>query len=158
MNTTVLAETAVDSVSTVPSYPEPLSEVTVTATISGDDITAVRVYVQECERGFACYTKNFHDMEENADGDWEVTADLEDDSGRVDYITYWFYVTVEGSDEEIVLSEDSSGEKMEVDLDVSGGSNGDDGGSSSNGSPGFELITLLVAVGIGFIILRRKRL
>lgn len=147
----VVADPTINSVTTDPENPTWLSTVKVSATVNGDDVTGVLLKLGECQKGFACYVWTDYIMtDDDQDGVWEATATLKDESGRTDYLSCIFVVTDGGQEYE--LDED-----WEVDLTIDTSNNGN-GDSSTNGSPGFELLTLLVAVGIGFIILRRKRL
>lgn len=148
----VTADPIVDVVTTNPSSPVPQSTITITATISGDDITSVNVTVSECKIGL-CFIYNIYPMSQNDAGDWVAEATLQDASGESTYIKYRFDVIDSGV--EYTLDED-----WKVNLTIENG-NGDNGGNGGNGDgngiPGFEIITLFAAIIIGIILVRRKR-
>lgn len=148
----VTADPTIDSVTTNPINPTPQSDITVTVTITGDDVTAVILTVSECRRDTGtCFIYTDYTMQQNQDGDWVTDAKLQDTSGVSDYISYIFNVTDSGVEYKF------SGQ-WEVDIDTSGnGGNGDNGGTDGNGSPGFEIITLLAAIVIGILLIKRKR-
>ena len=149
----VVAESVVEDVIIDPAEPERLSTITITATITSDDeIDTVNLKIKECrglpEGGDLCYTEETHEMTASGDDVYTIDYDLHyDDSG---YFGYYF---------EII----SNGESFETEgvneLIKAGSSNGDNGGGDDdeNGSPGFELIAVLMAIFIGVILLKRKR-
>ena len=53
--------------------------------------------------------------------------------------------------------EDGDGEDTEDDSDGTNGNGSEGNGDTSNGTPGFEVLVLLVAIGAIFIILRRRK-
>ena len=151
MNTTVLADPTVDSVTTNPPNPAPKSTITVTADITGDDIRSVVIWIGECSHADGiCFIWNDYEMTQNANGEWEKTATLEDTSGRADYISYKFDID-DGGTEYNLDSDD-----WEIDLQIESGNGGDNDGDD-NGSPGFEILTLIVAIGVALILIKRKR-
>lgn len=140
----VLADPVVDEITTDPTSPTHQSTITITATITGDDITSVNITVLECKVGL-CFTYSTYIMSQNGEGNWVAEATLQDDSGRSTYIKYVFNIVDSG-----VEYQDITSDNWKVDLsidDVNGG----------NGIPGFETITLLAAIIIGIILLRRMR-
>lgn len=145
----VTADPIVDEVTTNPSSPAPQSTITITATITGDDTTSVNVTVSECKIGL-CFIYNTYPMSQNDAGDWVAEATLQDASGESTYIKYIFDVIDSGV--EYTLNED-----WKVNLTIENGNSGNGGNGGSNGIPGFEIITLLAAIIIGIILLRRKR-
>lgn len=150
MNTTVLAEPTVDSVSTEPTNPTHQAAITVTAAITGEDITSVKILVGECDsRTGVCFIWSTHDMEQNGNGDWVATATLEDTSGVSNYISYKFEIVDGGTQYNLT---DESWE-IDITIESDNGDNGDD----DNGSPGFEIIVFLAAIAISVILLKRKR-
>ena len=82
-----------------------------------------------------------------SDGEYTCTYELE--HGDAGYFGYHFEITTDGETYEtdqvnVVLKTDSA--------------NGDSGGDgSSNGSPGFELIAVLISIFVGVFLLKRKR-
>jgi hypothetical protein len=143
----VIADPVVNEITTVPASPTPKSTITIIAGISGEDITSVNVTVSECKVGL-CFIYNTYPMSKNDAGDWEAQATLQDDSGDSTYIKYQFEVIDSGL--EYTLDED-----LKVNLSIENNNNTP---SDNNGkTPGFEVITLLAAIIIGTVLLRKKR-
>jgi hypothetical protein len=162
MTANAVADPVVDSVTTDPAAPAHQATVTVTAEITGDDVTAVSVVVKECrsleaggELAGVCFINTLYNMTKTPDGKWEVTATLKDESGLSDYIDFEFDITDSGEEYQRITSEE-----WPVDLDLTTeptGNGGDSNGDSDGGSPGFEVITLLAAIVIGILLIKRKR-
>jgi len=136
-----------------PTIPEPEDTVTFTADIEYYDYAdSVKLIVEECKYGF-CYTDTFNEsMTDNGDGEYETEITLRhDDATEIKY-----HIEIKVKD---YLGVDWTFSDTEtLDLDTSGGSsNGGDNGNGSSGTPGFELIFLLMAVIVGFVLFRRKR-
>jgi len=142
----VIADPVVNEITTVPANPTPQSTIAITADISGEDITSVNVTVSECKIGL-CFIYNTYPMSKNDAGDWVGHATLQDDSGDSTYIKYQFEVIDSGV--EYTLDED-----LKVNLTIE---NNDNTPSNNGKTPGFEIITLLVAIIIGTVLLRKKR-
>jgi len=143
----VIADPVVNEITTVPANPTPQSAITIITGISGEDITSVNVTVSECKVGL-CFIYNTYPMNKNDAGDWEAQATLQDDSGDSTYIKYQFEVIDSGV--EYTLDKD-----LKVNLTIE---NNDNTTSDNNGkTPGFEIITLLAAIIIGTVLLRKKR-
>jgi len=146
----VVAEFVVEDVDITPSQPEPLSTITITATITSDEVIGtVNLVIKECrgtpEESGLCYTPETYEMIPSGDDTYTVDYDLHySDAG---YFGYHFEVDGVSSTEE----------DTNVVLKVKANNGGDDDGDDDNGSPGFELISLLIAVAIGVILLKRKR-
>lgn len=147
------ADPSVDGVTTDPASPTHQSTITVTATITGDDISSVTLTVSECKAGL-CFIYNDYPMERNDDGDWVAEATLEDPNKVSTYIQYLFDVVDNG-----VEFPDITSDNWKVDLTIENGGSGNGGGDDNGGSglPGFEIITLLGAIIIGIVLLRKKR-
>jgi hypothetical protein len=151
---TVSADPTVGSIVTVPSSPEPLSTITIIVPITGENISSVKVVVSECNyEEELCYVSSQPtEMTLNDNGGYEAEITLQDDLGRSDHLQYAFIVNDSGVDYRL---ED---EAWTTDLDLGNGdtpSDGDNGGD--NGTPGFELSILLIAVFVSIILLKRKR-
>jgi hypothetical protein len=144
--------TAADPV--VTTEPEDLvkqSTFTLMAEIDDENILSVWLRVQECDAStgicFPDTVQNLSMAVQDSKYQTEVTITHE----RASYVQYTIYVeTDEGwitylEDKKIYLTEEQNGD---------GTGNGDD---DDNGSPGFELITVFVAIIIGVILLNRKR-
>ena len=146
----VVADTNVSNVSVSPTEPEPLSTITVTATITSDvEIETVNLVIKECigtpEESGVCYTPDTKAMT-SAGGD-VYTVDYTLQHGDAGYLGYHFEINGEDygdGDTNVLLK--------------AGSSNGGNGnGGDENGSPGFELISLIIAISIGVFLLKRKR-
>jgi len=150
----VTADPTIDQITTDPASPTHQSTINITAKISGDGITSVKVTVSECnDVDGICYFNTPYTMTKNGEGDWVAQATLKD-TGKSNYIKYTFDVT--DSERTHALSDSS----WRVDISTQ---NGGDNSQNNNKSPGFEIIILLVAVIIGILIvgilkIKRKRL
>jgi len=151
VNVTVVgaADPTVDEMTLDPVIPAPASTVTFTAKLSGDTITEVYLIVKECKD--ICYTPGHNEsMTEISSGEYqkEITL-IHSDATNIEY---WLVVnsgetwhSFQNDYEQLYLSTSSNGDT----------GNGDDGGS--NQSPGFELIVLMVSIGIILFVFKRKR-
>lgn len=147
----VVADPVVEDVVIEPAEPERLSTITITATITSDEeIETVNLVIKECrgtpEESGLCYTPETYEM--TAVGNDTYTVDYTLHYNDAGYFGYHFEidgVSIPDEDINVVLKVGAS----------NGG--GDDDGDGDNGSPGFELITLLAAITIGVILLKRKR-
>ncbi|KYK29972.1 hypothetical protein AYK20_09455 [Thermoplasmatales archaeon SG8-52-1] len=127
-----------------PETPKRKEMVTFTAEITSDEtIQEVTLIVQECNDK-VCFEKNYVTLEESGNvytGDFTLL--------RTDtvYMQYWLEITTDQGTNETAITK--------VYLDTSstnGGTNGE-----SNDNPGFELFTILIAIIIGVILVKRKR-
>lgn len=150
---TVSADPTVNHITTNPDIPKPESTVTIIANISGENISKVRLSLSECnhETGL-CYENQNVEMALNSEGEYEGEFTLEDSLSRTDHLQYVFVVTDNGADYQ--LTDDSW--RTDLDLENSVITPNVDNGED-NGSPGFELVIVLIAVFISLIFLKRKR-
>ena len=139
---------------------EPIPESTVTFTVevmdpSGGAIESVNIIVEECNRDKGiCYRPGYNiSMTEGEPSQYqgEVTLTHEDAT----YITYWAEILHEGTW--------NTHDKTELNLSLDQGNGGNGNGTPGNGdngnqSPGYEILLFLVALGVSFVILRKKRL
>ena len=150
----VVADPVVSDVVVTPTEPERESTITITATITSDDeIDTVNLKIKECrglpEDGDLCYTEETHEMTAAGDDTYTIDYDLHySDTG---YFGYYFEVISNG--ESFTTIDDIT--NVVVKAGSSNGGNG--GGDDDNGSPGFELISLFIAISIGVFLLKRKR-
>lgn len=148
---TNLAMAADPVVTTDPIEIEKQSKFTFMAEIDDKNISSVWLKIQECDAStgicFPGTLQNLSMIKQNSKYQTEVTITHE----RASYVQYTIFVeTTEEwktylKDTKINLSEEQNGD---------GTGNGD---NEDNGSPGFELITVLAAIIIGVILLNRKR-
>ena len=147
----VVADTVVSNVVITPTEPERFDTITITATITSDEeIETVELVIKECrgtpEESGLCYTPETFEMDPAGDDSYTVDYTLHySDTGYFGYHFDVNGVSTSEADTNVVLKVDA------------GNGGGDDDGDDDNGSPGFELITLLAAVAIGVILLKRKR-
>jgi len=144
----VSAVPSVDSIETDPESPKPLSTLKVIAAITGDNIESVTVTISECDSS-QCYPDGVHinlPMTLNADGKYETEVTLTSTVQSVNHVQYAFIVN-DGEDH--ILTNDDF--KTELDVET------DNGGGGDNGSPGFELVFVLMAVMVGVLLYRKKR-
>jgi hypothetical protein len=128
-----------------PEMPDPLSRVTVTAEIDGDqDIISVRLEMQECTVDGICYGWDTNiSMDKIGDTSYEADIDLEYD----DAAYFSLRLAIERNDMWEVT------EGYEVDLNLKDPGNGD----TTDSTPGFEMALFLISLIAVAIILRRKR-
>jgi len=145
----VAADPTLESFSIDPEEPAPLSDITVTADIGGEGITAIIVHIKECndrpEYPVVCFINQEITMSEVETGKFTASLTLQEE--RANYIQYYFDITING--EEVQLIDDS----WTIDLLVDSNDNNGD-----NGTPGFEFMVLITAIGLGFVLFRKKRL
>jgi len=144
----------IEEITLSPPNPTPQSTITFSVDISGDTPSEVRLMVEECNRTLnVCYPDVQNaSMEKIETGPYETNITLK--YAGATYITYWISVKksdggwIKFSKTELNLSEKPNGDQ-----------NGDDGnGDTGKKTPGFELVPFIVAVGLGVLLLRRKRL
>jgi len=149
------ADPTVDNIETDPETPKILSTFKVIATVTGDNIMSITVTVSECsDSPDQCYIAHTDiPMTLNADGKYEAEITLEDDKDRSDHVQYQFVIDEDGV--EYTLNEDDWKTYLDTSPSNGNGQTNDDGGD--NGSPGFELALVLIAVLIGVSLYRKKR-
>ena len=129
-----------------PETPKRKETVSFTVDITSDEtIQEVTLIVQECNANM-CFEKNYITLDKSGDvytGDFTLT--------RTDtiYMQYWLEIETNTGTNET--------DTIKVYLDTSSTNGGTNGDSDDNGSPGFELFTILIAIVIGVILVKRKR-
>lgn len=130
-----------------PSSPAALSTVTLSITISGVTPSEVRVTVEECNgRTGICYP----DIQ-------NVSMSLDDGAYKADVTlkhadaTYITCKVLANADNAWKASEEK---KIDLSEDTNGDTNGD---GENGGTPGFEVLGVLVALGLLLVVIRRKR-
>lgn len=143
----VLAEPVVEQVVIDPEEPEPESTVNVSATISSDEnITEVYLLVQECKENL-CFQRENVTMS-LIDGKYEYEYELNFE--ETTYFKYNFNILSGGKWYETEITNVTLKEKT----------NGNNGGTNGNenDAPGFELVSLFVAISLGVLLFKRKRI
>ena len=143
----VLAETTA-TIEIEPLEPKRFDTVTFTVSITSDEnIQAVHLITHECRQGL-CYADEEVSLVQSGDDYTGQYTYSHDDSI---YIEYWVNVDTDQENDVSVT------DVLRTYLDTSS-SNGDtNGDSEDNGSPGFELFTLLIAIVVGVLLVKRKR-
>ena len=142
-----IAEPVVEDVTIVPEEPTRKSTITITATITSEDvIDGVKLNIKECSESY-CHAAETLDMNlVNGKYQYEYTLKWSD----AVYFNYTFIISI---GEENFTTDET---KVLLKLD-SGNGDTNGNGTSDKDSPGFELILLIIAVFIGVILLKRKR-
>lgn len=145
-----------------PVTPKPLDEVTFTADVEYFDYAKAVYLVVDEYKDDSLYTDGFNEsMDDKGDGAYEIKIQLKYDDATK--IKYHFVINVQ----DYPGVEWTESETTEVDLDTSGssGSNGepdggtnndDEGSDGTSGTPGFELVFLIIAIGIILYFKRKK--
>jgi hypothetical protein len=150
--TSVVAKPVLGTVTITPEQPQKGSTVTFTVEVTGTDIQSVYLGVLECnEQTGVCENRPDNVSMAFVSGS-TYRAEVTLNYPTATYMTYWVYVHSEGN---WTTLPDADGEK--VTLATTPDNNQTNGDGDSNGTPGFEVVPLLAAVGIAALILRRKR-
>lgn len=145
--TPVLAEPVVEQVVIDPEEPAPKSTVNITTMISSDeDISDVHLLVQECKANL-CFQRENVTMS-LVDDEYSYEYELSFDDAT--YFKYNFNILSGGKWYETQITNVTL--KEESDGNNNGGTD-DNGG----GTPGFELVSLFIAVSLGVLLFKRKR-
>ena len=155
-STNAIADPVVQDVTISPQNPETSDTVTITATITGDDIDEVNLKLKECTKGppEMCWTPVTYQMT-LSNGEYTAIHELE--YPTVDYFGFQIIITSNGTDTFYPGPEDTDFENVTVTRKTSNGGTNGGNGDGNGGIPGFELVPLLVAIAIGVLLLRRKR-
>jgi hypothetical protein len=138
-------ESSIGNITVSPSEPAALSTITISAEVSGEAPSEVRVTVEECNGNTGvCYPDIQNvSMSRLSAGNYQTDVTLKHSDAT--YITCKVIAKISGtwksSEKKVNLSENTNG------------NNGDD----DNKTPGFEVIILLIAIGVSLIVMSRKR-
>lgn len=140
----VEAQVTFGDISVSPSSPAPQSTITLSLSMSGDTPSEVRVRVEECNgnTGVCFADVQNASMSLVSTGNYQASVTLK--HADATYINCTVLAKVNGNWV-------SSAKWKRVDLSETPDGPGD------NGTPGFELVVVLVAVGLSFILIRRMR-
>lgn len=146
------AQPVLEDFSVAPEEPAPLSTITITADISGENISIVNLTIKECnwDAGI-CYSQQTVQMSEIDNGSYQAELTLQED--RATFLEYYFDITI--NDVEERLSNESW--LYNLTLDTNGGNQVNGNENGNNGTPGFEILSLLIAISVISILIRRKR-
>jgi len=153
-----------DGITVEPAEPERLSEVTFSVEITGEVIEEVCIRVQECmdtEEGEQCYLDVQNTSMTKSDGNtWTCTTELVWESTTIGHCwleikssgTWYDYAPNKGYD-----STDFSVVSAEDGGDGNGADGGDGTDDTGGGTPGFELILVVISLVVALSIYKRKR-
>lgn len=149
----VAADEPVFDITISPTAPIPLSTVTINATVSGDNVTEVFLKLKECKDTF-CYLAENYTMTEIASGEYQLVVTLE--HGDANNIGYAPIINCNGTWYDFFANEETI---TYVDLTItpSDGQSDDGGDDTGGGTPGFELVLMLISIAVIVFILQRKR-
>lgn len=134
----------------IPNNPTALSKVNISVDVTGDDITFVKVNVEECNgKTGICYP--FQNITMNKITDIIYAQDVTLKHSDATYITYWIAVQY-GS-----LWKDSTKTKLNLSLQQPSDHNQTNGSGPNKKSPSFELPVVVVAVAVCLLLIGRKR-
>jgi hypothetical protein len=153
MSVGVIAKPTVNSITTIPENPKPLSTVTIIADISGENISRVNLTISECDEN-ACYINQKVDMVLNPDGKYQAEITLKDSENRADHLQYLFKIALENGSE-YPLSDNSW--KTYLDLSSNDNKNNNEDDTGSDDTPGFEILFVMIAIFIGLLYYKKKR-
>ena len=149
----VTAEVFAD-ISITPEKPEQLSTITITANITSDEtIEEVFFNVHECKPSL-CF--DIENISMDFDGE-NYIAEFTLVESETTYIEYWLDVNFGDSWDNTSTEKTNVTEKSEPNNGNGNGNGGQTEDDNGDGSPGFEIILLMIAVFITYIIFRRKR-
>lgn len=147
------AQPTVEILSVEPEEPTVDSDFTVTANFSWDNISSVVMYVDLCSEDLGLCFDSLSTVMTETGGDYSGTVTIKD--SRTTYVTYRFDITAEGQTYSLMNSSWKVNLKQNIDNGNNGGSTSTD--NRNNGTPGFELLFLLVALSTVVYIAKRKR-
>ena len=134
-----------------PAAPTPLSTVTINATISGDYvINETFLRIKECKDTF-CYLDTNYSMTEIGAREYQAVITLEHDDAN--NIGYQIVINSNGTWYDFFTEDHIFYEWLTVESSDGGGGDSDGAG----GTPGFELVLMLVSIAVIVFILQRKR-
>jgi hypothetical protein len=154
-----IAVPKIGNIQLAPLTPKPLDEVTFTADIVEYPDYAKAVYLVLNEyKDDSLYTDGFNEsMDDKGDGAYEIKIQLKYDDATK--IKYHFVINVQN----YPGVEWTESETTQVDLDTSmtraydgETDNNNDGSDGTSGTPGFELVFLIIAIGIILYFKRKK--
>ena len=151
-----IAEPSIGTVTINPSEPILKSDVTLKAVITDmqQDVSSVTLWVKECDENTGLCDEPFSVEMTSTAVENEYIADFTLKFNSATFFDYWFDVT-SGSNT-TTIKDDS----YTVEYGTESSNGGDNGGSDNtdeNGSPGFELISLLIAMFAAIILYKKKR-
>ena len=144
----VEADVIFGEISITPGSPSAQSTITISTTISGDTPTQVKVIIEECDaRTGICFSDLQNvSMSLVSEGNYQTSVTLKHEDA-----TYINCTILAKINDTWIHSKNWKVLNLSENTNENGDSN------DGNGTPGFELIFVLVAIGVSFIIIGRKR-
>jgi len=135
----------IGTITVSPSAPAALSTMTISVPISGEAPSEVRVNVEECNGNTGICYPDIQNVTMPLASSSIYRTDVTLKHSDATYITVWVVAKINGVWQE-------SAQKR-VNLSTTPDGNDGDG----NGSPGFELVVLAIAIGVSVVLMSRKR-
>jgi len=137
-----------------PAEPTLKSQVTITAVITGENITDVVLYVEECSSVLqTCFETHKTNMTKTDDNVYTGTVTLTRD--ETTYITYYFDITDDSGETTI---QNSTAWVVNLKLDEENDNNGGTSNTGGDkGTPGFEILLVLTALFVFVLYYKIKR-
>jgi hypothetical protein len=149
LGTTVVSAAGVGvpigTITVTPSAPAALSTVTISVPITGETPSEIRVRVEECNGNTGICYPDVQNVSMALASSSIYRANVTLKHSDATYIT----VTV------VAKINDSWQESAQKKVNLSASSDGNNNGNS--GTPGFELVVFIIAIGVSFIWIKRKR-
>ena len=152
----VSADPVVNNLTIYPETIDSTSTFTVSVNISGEDISIVNLTISGCNEDvcFTDLTQNI-EMNLNSQGEYEAQISFSDPDEKANIIKYLFEITLEDGTE-YRFSDPSWKTYINVNQNIDG--NGETTQKTDdNNTPGFDLIFVLLALFISFLVYYKKR-
>ncbi len=146
LSSNALAEPNASNISITPEKPTPLSTITITVNIQGEDISSVEISISECD-DITCFKGGTETMNEIQEGTYQAEYTLQDTENKADHIEI---NSIEVVDNGTPYTLENDSWKFDISVTLSNGENGN--------TPGFEILTFIVSMAIIIVFLTRKRL
>lgn len=153
-------EPSVGEIRISPEEPTRQSEVNFSVSVTGDNIEKVYVKVEECvgdpdSPDYFCYTGLLNVSLTNVGGTWKGTGTLQYDNSDEGHS--WLVVKSNGTWYDFKNDRTTWTNFTIVPADDGADGNGADGGDSTDKTPGFELILVIVSIVVALFIYKKKR-
>jgi hypothetical protein len=145
----VKAELTFGEITVSPLVPDAQSTITISIPISGGTPSEVRVKVEECNgRTGVCFSDIQNVTMSLVSGSYKTSVTLRHEEAT--YINCTVLVKINDT-----WASSPQWKVVTLSEDVNGNTNGN--GDDNNGVPGFELVLIVIAIGVCLIVLGRKR-
>ena len=150
-----LGDPVVNEITVDPENPDSISTFTVTANISGENISKVNLTITGCS-DTQCFADLMQkvEMDLTPHGKFQAEISFNDPKEKANNIKYEFEITIKDGTE-YRLNDPSW--KTYINLDTNENNGVTDNQTDDNNTPGFELSFVLIALFISFLIYYKKR-